>query len=240
MTVTATRTLNPARVLDEAIAALNTPGAALPLDEVDRALKIAPGDPRLWHVKGLIHREEERRELAIPALRRAVELAPDEPLITHGLARTLLEAGLPAVEEFGCAMRLSKSDPQVVQGLVSALVAQGRVAEAIEGLERVLESSPLWTGGHTLLASLRWSEGERHGFTRSSEPHGSTDDFQTLCGACGAMPGPRAPASSDGQARPRDGRGPERDLRPPFIIHHSELRIRWGSIAVGFSRRYRP
>jgi tetratricopeptide (TPR) repeat protein len=166
VTVAATRTFDPARVLDEAIAALNSPDAALPLDDVDRALKTAPHDYRLWHVKGLIHREQEHRELAIPALRRAAELAPTEPLVVHGLARTLLEAGLPAVEEFGRAVRLSKGDPAVVQGLVSALVAQGRVAEAIEGLVRVLQSSPLWTGGHVLLASLRWSEGERQGFTR--------------------------------------------------------------------------
>ena len=48
--------------------ALNSPGAHLPLDDVDRALKVSPNDPRLWHVKGLIHRLQDRRELALPAL----------------------------------------------------------------------------------------------------------------------------------------------------------------------------
>ena len=47
----------------------------LPLDEVDRALAQAPHDYRFWHIKGLIHREQEQRELAIPALRRATERA---------------------------------------------------------------------------------------------------------------------------------------------------------------------
>ena len=162
-----TSTVDPASTLDRAIAALRTPGAPLPLDEVDRALRVAPHDPRLWHVKGLIHRDEERRELAIPALQRAVQLAPAEPLIAHGYARTLLEAGLPSVEAFGRAMKLAPNNPELVKGLVAALMAEGRTAEAVEGLEQALGRSPLWTDGHVLLAQLRWSEGERHGFTRS-------------------------------------------------------------------------
>jgi uncharacterized protein (TIGR02466 family) len=165
--ITTTAGIDPGRVLDGAIAALNSPGAPLPIEDVHRALKVAPHDPRLWHVKGLIHRQEERRELALPALQRAVELAPAEPLIVHGYARTLLEAGLPCVEEFGRAMKLAPENPEVVKGLVSALMAEGRSAEAIEGLELALRRTPLWTDGHVLLASMRWADGERTGFTRS-------------------------------------------------------------------------
>jgi len=167
MTTTTTATVDPARVLDAAIAALNTPGAPLPLEDVDRALKVAPNDPRLWHVKGLIHRQEERRELAIPALHRAASLAPAEPLIVRGLARTLLEAGLPCVNEFVRAMKVAPNNPDVIKGLVAALAAEGRSAEAIAGLEQALKRSPLWTDGHALLAQMRWAEGEREGFTRS-------------------------------------------------------------------------
>jgi tetratricopeptide (TPR) repeat protein len=167
MTAAATRTVDPARVLDDAIAALNTPGADFPFDDVDRALKIAPHDPRLWHVKGLMHREEERRELAIPALKRAAELAPTEPLIVYGYAHTLLEAGLPAVEAYARAMKLTPNKPEVVKGMVSALLAERRVADAMAGMEIALRRSPLWTEGHVLLSGLRWAEGERDSFTRS-------------------------------------------------------------------------
>jgi tetratricopeptide (TPR) repeat protein len=163
---TATARVDPARVLDLAIAALNSAGAELPLAEVDRAVGVAPNDPRLWHVKGLIHRRQERRELALPALRRAVELAPNEPLIVHGLARTSLEAGLPSVDLFVQAMRVNPNKPEVVRGLVSALLAEGRTDDAVAGLESALRRSPLWTEGHELLASMRWAEGEREGFTR--------------------------------------------------------------------------
>ena len=163
---TAFRPVDPAEVFNRAIDALNG-RAPLPLDDVDRALKAAPRDHRLWQVKGLIHREQDRRELAIPALRRAVELAPNEPLVAHGYARTLLEAGQPSVEAFGRALKLAPGNPEVVTGLVAALVAEGRSVEAIAGLEQAIVRSPLWTDGQILLSSLRWSEGERAGFTRS-------------------------------------------------------------------------
>jgi hypothetical protein len=51
--------------------------------------------------------------------------------------------------------------------MISALVAERRVADAIQGLETVLRRSPTWPDGHELLASLRWAEGEREGFARS-------------------------------------------------------------------------
>jgi cytochrome c-type biogenesis protein CcmH/NrfG len=158
---------DPARVLDRAIEALNKGDPDLPLEEVDLALSAAPHDYRLWHIKGLIHREQERRELAIPALRRAFELAPSEPLVAHGYARTLLEAGMPSVEPFARALKLSPGNAEVVTGLASSLVAEGRITDAISGLETVVRRSPLWTDGHILLARMRWTNGERENFTRS-------------------------------------------------------------------------
>ena len=161
--------IDPARVLDEAIEALNQPGARLPLEDVDRALEVAPNDHRLWHIKGLIHRAQEHRELALPALRRAAALAPSEAIVIKGLARTTLEAGLPSVDEHVRALRLARGDPTVLTGLASALVREGRVADAIAGLESALERQPLWIEGQILLARLRFTEGERSGFARSLE-----------------------------------------------------------------------
>ncbi|MGN6058397.1 MAG: 2OG-Fe(II) oxygenase family protein [Sphingomicrobium sp.] len=164
---TIVKPVDPARVLDNAIEALNRHDRDLPLADVDRALAQAPHDYRLWHIKGLIHREQEQRELALPALRRAAELAPAEPLVAHGLARTSLEAGLPSVEPFARALKLAPGNTDLVTGLAAALVAEGRIDDAIDGLQTVLRRSPLWTDGHVLLANLRWVSGEREGFTRS-------------------------------------------------------------------------
>lgn len=162
-----TQARDASRILDLAIEALNRGHDELPLDEVDTALRVAPHDYRLWHIKGLMHREKEQRELAIPALQRAVELAPSEPLVAHGYARTLLEAGMPSVEPFARALKLAPTNTEVLKGFASALVADGRIADAIDGLETVLRRSPLWTDGHVLLATMRWANGEREGFTRS-------------------------------------------------------------------------
>lgn len=167
MTDARTTSIDPARALDQAIDALNRGDDELPLDQVDTALRVAPHDHRLWHIKGLMHREKEQRELAIPALQRAVELAPSEPLVAHGYARTLLEAGLPSVEPFARALKLAPTNTDVLKGFASALVADGRIADAIDGLETVLRRAPLWTDGHMLLASMRWANGEREGFTCS-------------------------------------------------------------------------
>jgi tetratricopeptide (TPR) repeat protein len=160
-------TVDPIDVFNGAVDALNRKDPDLPLKDVARALRNAPHDYRLWYVKGLIQREQEKRELAIPALRRATELAPSEPLVAHGYARTLLEAGLPSVEAFTRALKLAPNDASVVTGLTAALVAEGRADDAIAGIVTVLKRSPLWTEGHRLLADLRWANGERHGFTRS-------------------------------------------------------------------------
>jgi len=167
MTTATSTAVDPARAFEKAVEALNRSDAELPIDDVDRALKVAPSDSRLWHVKGLIHREQEQREIAIPALRRAFELAPGSALIAHGYSRTLLEAGLQSVEAFGRALKLNPKDPDIVIGLASALVAERRLDEAITGIETVVRRTPLWTDGHVLLAELRWLNGERRGFTRS-------------------------------------------------------------------------
>src|SRR5687767_5699621 len=116
--------LDPDRVVADAIAALRTPHSAAMLPDIDRALGQAPRDARLWHLKGLIHRSHDQRELAVPALQRAVQLAPNDPLIAHGLARTLWEAGLPSVDAYARALRLTPGDPKMLMGLVSALLAE--------------------------------------------------------------------------------------------------------------------
>jgi tetratricopeptide (TPR) repeat protein len=71
------------------------------------------------------------------------------------------------VEAFARALKLAPSNVELVKGLASALVADGRIADAIDGLATVVRRSPLWTDGHVLLSNLRWVNGERESFTRS-------------------------------------------------------------------------
>ena len=167
MATHAPRTVDPEQVVRDTIPLLNTPKAAAMLPVIERALGHAPNDARLWHLQGLILRQQDRRELAIPALEKAVRFSPIDPLIAHGLARTLHEAGLPSVDAYAGALGLKPGDTALLVGLVSALIAERRVPEAIAGLERAVGRQPLWVEGHDLLSHLRWLEGERDGFARS-------------------------------------------------------------------------
>jgi tetratricopeptide (TPR) repeat protein len=136
------------------------------LPEIEHALA-ASSDYRLWHIHGLILRQLERREEALPSLRRAVELNPKAKKAAHALARTLYEAGLPSLNEYGHAVQLAPASSDILAELAAAFVGAGEVETAMSGLEKILLRSPLWVEGHLKLSELRWMEGEREGFTRS-------------------------------------------------------------------------
>jgi tetratricopeptide (TPR) repeat protein len=136
---------------------------------IDAELRVGGHDARLWHLQGLILRELERYSEALPALRRAAQLAPTSANIAHALARASYEAGLPSVDAYARALRLSSGDSKLLLGLAAALAAEGRIGDAIAGIEHGLKVGPQWTEGHETLAHLRWTEGERAGFARSFE-----------------------------------------------------------------------
>ncbi len=154
---------------DEALAAYEAGDGETVLDRIGAALQGGSIDARLWHLHGLILRQMEKREEAIPSLRKAVELAPGSAKIAHALARTLFEAGLPSLDAYGHALRLAPTDTELLSGLTSAFAAEGEADTAISGLERIVSRSPHWAEGHSLLSKLRWAQGEREGFARSFE-----------------------------------------------------------------------
>lgn len=137
------------------------------LPPLNGAVHAGSGDPRLWHLHGLVLRELDRREEALVSLRKAAQLAPGSARIAQALAQTLLEAGLPSVEAFGRAVQLAPDDEEVVSNLASAFIADGEPQTALQGLEKIVRRSPHWTRGHILLSRLRWMQGDREGFTRS-------------------------------------------------------------------------
>ena len=155
---------------DEAIAAYEAGRGEQVVKRITATLRSGATDARLWHLHGLILREMERREEALPSLRKAAELAPGSARIAHALARTLFEAGLPSLDAYGRALKLAPSDTELLAGMTSAFAAEGEADSAIAGLERIVSRSPHWIDGHSLLAKLRWAQGEREGFARSFEP----------------------------------------------------------------------
>lgn len=155
-----------AELFRRATEAWNAGTADRMLPEIERALERS-ADYKLWHIHGLILRQLERREEALPSLRKAVALNPDAFNPVFALAQTLYEAGLPCLDEFGRALQLSPAKPEVVSALAMAFVGVGEVGTAIAGLEKIVARSPLWVQGQVTLSQLRWMEGEREGFTRN-------------------------------------------------------------------------
>lgn len=76
----------------EAISLHRLPAPDRALTAVDRLIDMRPRDPYYWELKGQFLIESGRGAQAIDPYRRAVQLAPNEPLIAGGLGRALLTA----------------------------------------------------------------------------------------------------------------------------------------------------
>ena len=126
--------------------------AALPF--IEAAVGAQPS-ARLWQWKALLERALDRHGEALRSFEAAAALAPADAGIAHGLARTALEAGLPAEQLFERARELAPHDEQVIAGLVAARLASGHGAEAERELAGVVARSPGWIDGHLQLAQLR-------------------------------------------------------------------------------------
>lgn len=152
---------------EEVIAAYKAGEGSRIVGRLGETLRKGATDARLWNLHGLILRELGNREEAVQSLRRAAQLAPNSARIAHALARTLYEAGLPSLDDYGRALKLAPTDTEVLAGMTSAFVVQGEADTAIAGLEKILSRAPHWVEGHVFLAKLRWAQGEREQFARS-------------------------------------------------------------------------
>ncbi|MGS1016327.1 2OG-Fe(II) oxygenase family protein [Allosphingosinicella humi] len=133
----------------------------------EAGLKHHPGDARLWQVLGLAHRKLEETAEAMRAFGKAASLSPGDALLAHSVARTTLEAGLPATSAFERARRLAPNDARVLLGQAAALFAEGRLADAIAVLDEQLNRNPGWLEGHATVTRLRWMFGEKEESTAS-------------------------------------------------------------------------
>lgn len=139
--------------------------SALPL--LQKATVANPNHAGLWQVLGLLHRALDEMEPAIRSFRKAAELAPDDPLIAHGYARVVMEAGLSATHLFDVAHSLAPADGAVLIGRSAAQLADGDVVRAISDLDAVLSRNAAWQEGHSALSRLLWMTGDHARFTDS-------------------------------------------------------------------------
>lgn len=152
-----------------AAAAANAWQDAAILPELRRAVAAAPNDAPLWRALGLAQRNLDAHADALASLRQAVRVAPGDPAFAHALARTTLEAGVPAEDLYERALALAPLDAGVMLGRAAAQFAERGATPAIDGLRTILREHPAWYGGHTTVARLYWLAGAREQIGESFE-----------------------------------------------------------------------
>jgi predicted Zn-dependent protease len=154
---------------------------------LDRIMAKRPDDPYYWALRGQFLFEGARPAEAVTAYRRALRLAPDEPLIAGNLGRALLAVGGPenereALRVLEAAVRDDGGDAAILrdlsvahskagnQGLAALAAAErlallgqfedaGRLASRAMGL--LPTGSPGWQRADDLLALARIERSER-------------------------------------------------------------------------------
>ncbi|MGM0584386.1 MAG: M48 family metalloprotease [Pseudomonadota bacterium] len=168
--------------LRRAIALHRAPDPDAALREADRLIALRPDDAYYHELKGQILLESGRGADAVAPYRRAVDLAPGEPLILGYLGRALLSLGTPeanreALEALKQGARESHGgDPSLLRDLAFAyartgqegmaalvtadrLIMTGQEADARRLAQRARDllpsGSPAWLRADDILASTR-------------------------------------------------------------------------------------
>ncbi len=135
-----------------------------------RARCIDPLDARLGELTtgaaAFITRGQHARfagdiDTAIAEFRRAVELAPQDPIAHQALGRGWAEKGdLPtAIRFYRRAAELDPSSPTLANDLAILLLQTGQAAEAVTTLRRVLAAHPDFSPSWLALANAQQSQG---------------------------------------------------------------------------------
>lgn len=121
--------------LARAIAYYRQPNIALGARQMDTLIALRPDDPYYIELKGQFLLESGHASPAVQAYRRAVELAPKEPLILGGLGRALLNTGdvgdtAEARDVLARSAAIDRTDPSVLRDLALAEARMGNEGQA--------------------------------------------------------------------------------------------------------------
>ncbi|WP_339948802.1 M48 family metalloprotease [uncultured Albimonas sp.] len=122
--------------LRRAVALHRAPDPDAAVAEAERLIGFRPDDPYYHELKGQILLESGRGVEAVAPYRRAVALAPDEPLILGYLGRALLSVGSPAADREALAAlehgaeQSEGGDPGLLRDLAYAYARTGQEGRA--------------------------------------------------------------------------------------------------------------
>jgi predicted Zn-dependent protease len=162
----------------KAVALYRLPALPEALAATDRLIALRPADPFFIELKGQILFETGRDEQAVPLYRKAVSLAPGEPLLEAGLGRALLslnrpEADAEALRVLQDARRRDLGDATALRSLATAYARSGdqgmaalataerfalvgnlddAMLQARRAVEAIPEGSPGWLRAQDILS----------------------------------------------------------------------------------------
>lgn len=126
-----------------------------------RALAIDAGLVHAWHGLGSALRDEDDLHGAENALRRAIDIAPSQPVLWSSLAGVLRLSGRPdaAADAYRQARALGAVAPEVIDAQVGALIDCLRIDEARSEARALIARAPHFAPAYTTLAHLQWEYG---------------------------------------------------------------------------------
>lgn len=107
----------------------------------------------------------QRHEQAEALFAQAAQRFPQDAGLAFGLAQSRYEHGHPAAHLFERAAALAPERMEIRRNQALALISEGRAGEAARLLETTLARQPDWLDGHKALATLKWTSGDRQGFS---------------------------------------------------------------------------
>ncbi len=112
---------------------------------LDKAVEIAPEDPRVYIRRGDFHARQDEIDAAIEDFRRHVELRPDDPIGNNNLAYNLSLAGKDieqALKSAQVAATALPQNPRVLHTLGVAQLKHGDLEESKKNLSLALQRMP--------------------------------------------------------------------------------------------------
>src|SRR5207245_1245488 len=107
---------------------------------LEEASRLEPKDARVWLALAQTHQKSGHAQLAEQAAGRAQQLAPDDPLILHGLAIYYSQAGQPkATIEVAKKALASENSASLHNLLGKAYDQDGQAAQAVRELQQAVE-----------------------------------------------------------------------------------------------------
>jgi Flp pilus assembly protein TadD len=128
-------------------------------DELEKATALRPDNAEAWAILGNVYKETDEPQKGVAALRRAIELLPNQPSPHIALASILIQlgdtAGAAAERKKAADLsRIAVSRQRANFALDSGktLLKRGQVAEALVQFQSAIDADPNYAEAHLALA----------------------------------------------------------------------------------------